>query len=153
MKSKKEIFKPKKGQVDYTHIRYAPVINCLLRHKGKILLVERSKNLRFYPGCWNGISGFLDDNRSIEEKVMTELREELGIRKKMIKKMEFGVIFRQEETKYKKTWIVHPVLVDIKTDTIKIDWEARGYAWVKPKDIRKRKLLPGFFEVLSSLGF
>ncbi len=153
MKNKKETFRPKKGQVDYTHIRYAPVVNCLLRHKGKILLVERSKNLRFYPGCWNGISGFLDDDRSIEGKVMMELREELGIRKQMIKKMRFGVIFRQEEKKYKKTWIVHPVLVDVKTDRIKIDWEAHGYAWVKPKDIRKRKLLPGFSKVLSSLGF
>lgn len=153
MENKKEVFKPKKGQIDYTHIRYAPVINCLLRYRGKILLMKRNKNLRFYPNYWNGISGFLDDNRGIQEKIIREIHEELGISSRMVGKIKIGPIFHQEAKKYKKTWIVHPVLVEVKTDKIKIDWEARGYEWVKPSEIRKRKLLPGFSLVLSALGF
>jgi len=88
------------------------VVNCVLRHKGRILLVRRSNDLNFYPGYWNGISGFLDDHCSLEEKVAAEIREELGIPKSKIKRIQLGQIFDQGEPKYKKTWIVHPVLVE-----------------------------------------
>jgi 8-oxo-dGTP pyrophosphatase MutT (NUDIX family) len=75
-------WKPRHGQMDYSKARWAPVINCVLRYKGKILVVQRSESLNFYPGYWNGISGFLDDQKSLKEKVLEELREELGISKK-----------------------------------------------------------------------
>jgi len=123
-------FKPKPGQTDYTKARWAPVINCVLKHKEKILVVERSKELNFYPGYWNGVSGFLDDQKSLKEKVVEEIREELGLSEDKIKRIRLGEIFDQEEPKYKKTWIVHPVLVDVSDDSIEIDWEARNYRWV-----------------------
>src|SRR3989338_2257419 len=78
-------FKSKPGQIDYTNARWAPVINCVVKYRDKILVVQRSKDLNFYPGYWNGISGFLDDKRSFEQKVKDELREELGIAKNKIK--------------------------------------------------------------------
>lgn len=147
--SKKFILKS--GQVDYTQARWAPVINCVVRHRGRILVVRRNKKSNFYPGYWNGVSGFLDDRRSLKEKVADELREELGIVKKHIKRIQFGEIFDEEAPKYKKTWIVHPVLVDVDTDTIKLDWEAEDYKWTNPADAYKLKLLPGFNEVLEKL--
>lgn len=33
-------FVPKPGQTDYSNIRYAPVINCVLKHGDMILLVQ-----------------------------------------------------------------------------------------------------------------
>lgn len=148
----KPIFKPKPGQVDYTNARWAPVINCVLKYKDKILVVERSKKLNFYPRYWNGISGFLDDQRSLNEKVYDELKEELGISKTNIKIIKLGEIFDQDESKYKKTWVVHPVLVEVKNDKIKLDWEARNYKWLTLQEVKKLKLLPGFDEVLSKLS-
>ncbi len=142
-------FKPEKGQVDFTGIRWAPVINCVLRYKGKILLVQRNENLRLYPGCWNGISGFLDDQKSLEEKVLQELKEELGLGKESIVSIKPGQIFDQDEPKYKKTWIVHPVLVEVNTDKITLDWEAQRFEWFKVSDALKLKLLPGFGELLK----
>lgn len=149
---KKPIFKPKPGQTDFTNVRWAPVINCVLKHKNKLLVVQRSKELNFYPGYWNGISGFLDDQRSLNQKVSDELKEELGIAKTKIKKIQFGEIFDQEEPKYKKTWIVHPVLVEVKTDKVKLDWEAKNYKWLTLQEVKKLKLLPGFNEVLRRLS-
>jgi isopentenyldiphosphate isomerase len=149
---KKLAFKPKSGQVDYTNARWAPVINCVLKYKNKILLVQRSKELNFYPRYWNGISGFLDDQRSLNEKVTSEIREELGIPKSKIKKVWLGQIFNQEELKYKKTWIVHPVLVEVKTDRVRLDWEARNYKWLTIQEAKKLKLLPGFDKVLIGLS-
>ena len=145
-------FKPKNGQIDYTNARWAPVINCLLKYGNKILIVQRSKKLNFYPGYWNGISGFLDDKRSLEEKIRDEIREELGIAKNRIKNIKLGEIFDQEEKKYKKTWIVHPVLVEIKTDEIRIDWEAEDHKWISIKEVKEFRLLPGFDKVLKNLS-
>jgi isopentenyldiphosphate isomerase len=149
---KKPTFKPKPGQVDYTNIRWAPVINCVLKYKNKLLVVRRSRDLHFYPGYWNGVSGFLDDKKSLSEKIMAELREELGIPKAKIKSIKLGEIFDQEEPKYKKTWIVHPVLVEVKTDKVRLDWEARSYKWLSLQEVKKLRLLPGFDEVLRRLS-
>jgi len=144
-------FKPKSGQVDFSKARWAPVINCVLKYRGKILVVQRSKDLKFYPEYWNGISGFLDDRRSLEQKVMDEIREELKITEKNIISIKSGKIFHQEEAKYKKTWIVHHVLVTVSTDKIKLDWEAQDYKWLKINEVKKLKLLPGFEKVLKAV--
>jgi 8-oxo-dGTP pyrophosphatase MutT (NUDIX family) len=148
---KKPKFKPKAGQIDYTNARFAPVINCVLKYEGKILVLERSEELNFYPGYWNGVSGFLDDKRSLNEKVADEIWEELGIPKNKIKRIKLGDIFDQEEPKYKKTLVVHPVLVEVKTDKIKLDWEAKNYKWLALQEARKLKSLPGFNKVLKNL--
>lgn len=143
-------FRPQPGQVDYTRARWAPVVNCVVKYRNKILLVRRSAALNFYPGYWNGVSGFLDDRRSLREKVKDELREELGIPANRIKRIRLGAIFHQEAPKYRKTWIVHPVLVEVKTDRVKLDWEAKECRWIRPADAKKMKLLPGFERVLRS---
>jgi 8-oxo-dGTP pyrophosphatase MutT (NUDIX family) len=145
-------FKPKPGQVDYTNIRWAPVINCVLQYKNKILVVERGKDVDFYPGYWNGVSGFLDDDRSFLQKVRDEVREEVGIPRTKIKSVRLGEIFDEEQPKYKKTWIVHPVLVEVTTDEVKLDWEAKSYQWLTVEEALKLKLLPGFNEVLKRLS-
>ena len=152
MTAQNEKFKLRKGQTDYTNVRWAPVINCILRFKGKILLVQRSKELNFYPGYWNGISGFLDDSRSLNDKITDEIKEELGIPKNKIKSICFGEIFDQDEPKYRKTWIVHPVLVEVATDKITLDFEAKSFGWFSPSRVAKLKLLPGFDGVLKRLS-
>lgn len=148
---KKSKFVPKSGQVDYSKARWAPTINCIVKYKDKFLIVQRSKELRFYPGLWNGVSGYLDDQRSLKQKVVEELKEELGISKRKITRIRLGKVFDREEPRYKKTWIVHPVLVEVTTDTIKLDWEAQNYAWVDSKTVKKFKLVPGLPKVFEAL--
>ena len=149
---KMDKFIPKPGQIDFTHARWAPVINCVVKYNDKILLVERSAELNLYPGYWNGISGFLDDHCSLEEKVKDELQEELGMGEKHIKSICLGEIFDQEALEYKKTWVVHPVLVEVDTDKIMLDWETKNYQWIPPDEAEKLKLLPGFDRVLKILS-
>jgi len=144
-------FIPKDGQVDYTNIRYAPVVNTVVTKDGKVLLVQRSQELRLYPGFWNGISGFLDDKQSIEEKVGEELRDELGIEQANILKLDRGHPFIQEAPEYDKTWLVVPVLVEINTDRVGIDWEESQAKWFEPSELKKLNLLPGFETVIAQL--
>jgi ADP-ribose pyrophosphatase YjhB (NUDIX family) len=148
---KEAAFVPQPGQVDFTNIRWAPVMNCVVKYQNKILLVERSKGMRLYPEHWNGISGFLDDQKSLEEKVREELGEELGLSEKNILSIEFGQIFDQDEPEYRKTWIVHPILVHVDTDRITLDWEAQNYRWITLEEVSIFRLLPGFDRVLSTL--
>ena len=149
---RKSKFKTKPGQIDYTNAQWAPVINCVVRYKNKILVVQRSKKLKFYPGYWNGISGFLDDKRSLEQNVKDELREEVGLGAGQIKRVRLGGIFHEEAPRYKKTWIVHPVLVEVITNKVKLDWEAENYKWVTLRQVRRLKLMPGFGRVLEKVG-
>lgn len=143
-------FIPKPGQVDYSNERWAPVINCIVKYGDKILIVERSKDLNFYPRYWNGVSGFLDDDRSLEQKVKNELREELGVSEDKVLSIKLGEIFHQEEPQYEKTWIVHPVLVEVNTDQVKLDWEAENYRWINVEEVKNFKLLPGFDRVIGT---
>jgi uncharacterized protein len=145
-------FKPKPGQIDYSRARWAPVINCVLKFGDKILIVQRSRKLHFYPGYWSGVSGFLDDDKSLEQKVKEEINEELGIKEENILDITLGEIFNQDELEYKKTWIVHPILAEVNTDKVKLDWEAQDYRWVSLNEIKSFKLMSGFDIVLMKLS-
>lgn len=142
-------FKPKPGQLDYTTARYAPVINCLVTRKGKILIVKRSQNSEYYPGSWASVSGFLDDSKTIVEKVKEELLEELGIKPSQITKIKTAPVFEYEGRDYKKVWIAHPVKVEISTDKITLDWEAQDYKWIAPGEVKNYTFGPGFLAVFS----
>lgn len=144
-------FKPKENQVDFTNVRHCPVINCVVKYQDKVLLVQREKSLRLYPGYWNGISGFLDDDKTLEEKVYEELREEAGISKEAVGSIKRGGVLIQESEEYKKTWIVFPVLAEVKTDKVKLDWESSNHRWLFVEEARNLNLLPGFPEVLDAL--
>ncbi len=146
------MFKPKPGQIDYTNIRRAPIINCVVQHGDKILIVQRSEKVNFYPSYWNGISAFLDvPNQSLEEKIKEELTEEVGIEEEDIISIHQGKVYEEDDLRYNKTWIVHPVLVEVTADKIRLDWEARNYKWVTLDEVKSFNLLPGFGKVLRAL--
>lgn len=147
----KKIFQPKKGQVDFTHARWVPVMVCAVQFRKKILLVRRSLEMNIYPGFWNGIGGYLDDKKTLFEKAKEELREEAGIRTKDILSFRAGKIFEVDDPKYKKTWIFHPVLVKVKNDVIRLDWEADAYRWVFVEDARRvPKMIPTYLIVIDT---
>lgn len=144
-------FKPRPGQIDYTHVRRVPVFNSVVKHGDNILLVRRNAKMHFHPGLWSGISGFLDEpEKSVEAKVKEELREETGIDEFSITSIEEGDVFVQDEPSYDKTWIVHPVLIHVATGMVRLDWEADEYAWVRLHDLWNFELLPGYDQVVRT---
>ena len=144
-------FVPKPGQVDYTDIRYAPVINACIFNDGKLLLVQRSLEMRTYPGLWHCIGGFLDDKQSIEEKVVEELNEEAGIVAERIVSMKRGEPLVREDGEYDKTWITMPVRVEVTGRDFALNWEAHDAKWVDLADVTNYELMPGFTEVLEHI--
>ena len=145
-------FKAQIGQVDYTDIRWVPVFNCVVMFRGKMLLLLRSRAVGYYPGYWNGVSGFLDDHKSLAEKAKEELWEELGIKEKDIKSIKLIDIIEGENKRHKKTWIIHALTVELLVPDIKLNWENDAYVWIDKKEVFTYRLLPGFHDVLACLG-
>jgi 8-oxo-dGTP pyrophosphatase MutT (NUDIX family) len=142
-------FIPKPGQVDYTNIRYAPTVNIVVTHNGKILCVQRSADLRHYPGKWDWICGFLDDSQSIEDKTREELREELGLDAADIESLVRGQAIVDEAPEYHKTWFIVPVLAKVKTDRFTLDWEASRGQWFEPSELKTLDMVPDSLPVAS----
>ncbi|HET7827522.1 MAG TPA: NUDIX domain-containing protein [Candidatus Saccharimonadales bacterium] len=142
-------FIPKPGQVDFTNVRYAPVINTVVVNGDEILLLRRSKDLRLYPAYWNGISGFLDDKKAIEQKVSEEFLEELGVEESQFKILKTGRPFLQEAPEYKKTWLVVPVHVGMASQEFKLDWESQEARWFKFHQLNSIKLMPGYQNLIK----
>jgi len=136
-------------RVDYTNIHWVPIIHCIIKYNDKILLIQRSEKLD-YPFYWSGVSGFLDDQKSLQNKVKEELKEEIGVTSQQIKSIHLGEIFHRKAPVFKKTWIVHPILVELHSSQIQLNpKECRDFRWVYLKNINKFRLLPGFSETLK----
>lgn len=109
--------------------------------------------MRLYPSYWNGISGFLDTDGSIEDKVHEELHEELGVEPDHIANIRRGPVLVQEAPEYNKTWIVFTVLVTLKEKTeLRANWEAAKLEWLPIAAIPTKDLMPGFDEVLQAFS-
>jgi 8-oxo-dGTP pyrophosphatase MutT (NUDIX family) len=142
------VFVPRPGQVDYTHIRYAPVLNVVVVCRGKVLLLHRSSGMRSYPDHWCGISGYLDDHRSVEDKARQEMLEEVGITADRILGMHRGTVLLQEAPDHGKTWLVVPILVRVRDRRYRLDWESQAAGWFSMTEALSLPLLPGFDAVL-----
>ena len=136
-------FIPKPGQVDYTNIRYVPTVNSIVTHDGKILCVKRSPDLRLFPNYWDWVCGFLDDNKSIEDKAREELSEELGLTDKDIVSFKRGEPILEETPQYHKTWFIIPLLVEVRTEAYTLLEEASEAGWFEPQELKKLNLVPG----------
>ena len=96
---------------DYTHARSAPVIIIFVKYREKFILVKRSEKMLTYQGLWSCLAGFVDDDKTMEEKVVIEIEEELGLKRADIKeinnvKNKYG-IFSEIIRKIKSKFIYH----------------------------------------------
>ena len=148
-------FTPKPGQVDYTDVRYCPVVNVIPICDGKVLFVQRAADLTFYPGYWHCIAGFLDNSQSIEEKAYEELGEELGWATKDVLELQRGQIVLTEAPVYGKTYLVVPVLAKVAKTAVKLDWEASRAQWFdssRSQGAQVTTRLPGDCRTVLSRG-
>lgn len=138
------------GRIDYTHAKRSPVINAAVFYGDELMITRRSDKLKFYPGLWNGVSGFIDEIKPIEQIVSKELEEELGIEQGQIERIVIGDLIERKSTKHDRVWMVYPILVELKEKpAIKLDWEHSAYAWIKPEELKNYETLADFEEVVA----
>lgn len=141
------------GRIDYSGSDKAPVIICFVKHKDEILLLKRSDKVRAYQGLWNGVGGYIDEVKSIEDKAREELNEELGLSNDIISQIKTASHYEFFDKAIGKTWIIFPVLVKVKEKLeIKLDWEHTEYKWIKPEDLRNYKTVPELDKALKVIN-
>ncbi len=125
------------GRIDYSNVSKAPVLLCFVRFQNKILLVKRSNKVGNYQGKWNVVAGFIDEPKPLKDKVLEELQEELGIQDEQIDVMLFRDSYEVHDKNVNKTWIVYPVIVEMKNKPeITLDWEHTEFVWITPEEIK-----------------
>ena len=133
------------GRIDYTNADKAPGLSCFIRYKDEILLLKRSDKVMAYKGQWFCLGGFIDEPKSIRQKALEELHEELGLSENDIKSIKTAPSYTYQDSSAKKSWILYPVLVELNNQPeIKLDWEHTDYRWVKKEEL-------GSFDMPSTL--
>lgn len=140
------------GRIDYSTSKLAPVINCIVSHEARILLLRRSDLVGTSPGKWSGVDGYIDTFKPLEEIAMTELREELGLEERYIVSIQVAAPYQSlPNSSAAKAWIVYPVLVELASiPDIVLDWEHTQYTWIDPAEINRFDTLEGQDRVLRS---
>ena len=135
------------GLVELTNVQEKSVVTGIVRHKGRILLLQRSDSVGSYRGQWAGVSGYIECGEAPEKAATRELKEELGLGSARIARSIAPERFRDGEV----VWTVHAFLFDVKDERMKIDWEHKGYEWVSPEDVSKYPTVPGLQKVVCRL--
>jgi isopentenyldiphosphate isomerase len=148
----KKLPKFEDGRIDYSNSDTAPVITVFIKYKDRILLLKRSEKVLSYKGKWNTVAGYLDELKPIREKVIEEIKEELGIEKNNIFSIFIGESYKFKDEKISRIWIVFPVSAELKNEPeIKLDWEHTEYKWIKPKELESFDIVSNLKESLKRL--
>jgi len=131
---------------DYTHAKSAPVIAIYVKYRDKWLLVKRSDKHLTYQGMWSCLAGFVDDEKSMEEKVRFEITEELGLKESDIKEIKQGETYLFVDKELDREWIRHLFFVEITHPNLTLSWEHSEFVWIHPGDVANYETTPGFKE-------
>jgi 8-oxo-dGTP diphosphatase len=133
---------------------YAEVtaVTSFLESENQILILLRSERVSTYPGKWAGISGSLDNDKTVDEQAIIEIEEETGLSRKDIQLIKKGEPLRFNDENLKLRKVIYPYLFHIEArNKIKIDWEHQQLKWIKPEDIDNYDTMPKLKETLAQV--
>lgn len=135
------------GEVELPEVQAKGVVSAFLRHRGRILLVQRSHRVGSFRGRWSAISGYLEGGEDPAYRARQEIREETGIRGARLRTIGRRVIGRDKTTAY----IVHPFLFDVPKRAVRLDWENVDARWIRPADIEAFDTVPRLKEAMTTV--
>ncbi|MDQ2051162.1 NUDIX domain-containing protein [Natronolimnohabitans sp. A-GB9] len=110
------------------------VVTAFLRHRGSVLLFQRSDAVGTYQGQWGGVSGFAEG--APDEQVRVEIREETGLEPgESVSLVRSGRPVEFEDPELEREWVVHPYLFDATSREIDLSEEHDASEWVSPTAI------------------
>ncbi len=127
------------------------VITAFLRHKGNILLLQRSADVGTYQGCWAAVSGHLEGDTPLE-RAYVEIEEETGLLAEHLRLVTRVEPIEIIDHAIKRHWRIYPFLFEVTPDApqIKTDWEHQDWRWVEPQELRHFATVPGLVETLET---
>jgi ADP-ribose pyrophosphatase YjhB (NUDIX family) len=126
-----------------------PVI--IQNSRGEILLGKRDKNMATFPGFWGLPGGMPEYNEPIKDTAKREVKEELGIDVKIIKKTkDVYENFPTKECNFHSVDV--PFYAKVVKGIPKPKDETKEVKWFKPSEIRKLKLAYSHKKILKGEG-
>jgi 8-oxo-dGTP pyrophosphatase MutT (NUDIX family) len=125
-------------------------VACVIRHRGRILLLKRAPTVLTNPNLWSTVTGRVEHGQSLEATAFREIREETGLEKRSLTLIRRGMGFRIQIRRRVVT-LVQPFLFDSKTRMVRLNWEHTESKWIKPLDLRRFRLIPKFDLALKSV--
>jgi len=106
--------------------------------------------VRTYQGKWHTVAGYIDEPKPIRQKALEELEEELDIHSEDVAGFTAGEPYEFFDEGAKKSWIVHPVLVELKNKPeVTLDWEHTEFKWISPNEMSGYDTVPKLDESLK----
>lgn len=116
--------------------------------KGEILLEKRDSKVRFYPGYLGLPGGLVEFGETLEEALKREMKEELGVTIKLIKRVK-KVYQELPNKKYKNVHLIGFSYYCKIKGTPKAKDETKEVKWIKPSKIKKMKLAYNHEQILK----
>ena len=113
------------------------------------MLLQKSPKDYNYPLHWSFCSGFVKEFESGEDTCLREIKEEIGLKAKIIKT---GKVIIVVDKKKKKRWIVAVYLCSVANNKVKLCHENIAFRWVKKNEFKNYNFVPGLTKDLKSLG-
>ena len=137
-----------KGTVELPGVPERHVVTCILRNRGRVLMLRRSDKVGSYQGRWAGVSGFIEEGESDEQAAWREMGEETDVKDARLSGRAPAKSFRHNDL----VWTVHPFLFDVRSRELTTDWEHDDHVWILPSELGGYETVPGLGEVIRSLG-
>jgi len=111
------------------------VVTSIVRHNGKILILQKSDDDVHYPGKWSFVSGYVKEFEAAEDTAIREIMEETGL----------------SDAQKKKRWIAQVYFCSVGSDNVRLCHENKDFAWVSEDEFSNYDFVPGLETNLKKL--
>lgn len=125
------------------------VVTGVVKYKNKVLILKKSPKDWNYPNKWSFCSGYVKEFEAAEDTVLREIKEETGLKAKIIKK---GNLFQKNDKNKGKIWVIKAFLCEANSANVKLDHENTEFRWISCKDLEKYPAVPGLKKDLKVLN-
>ncbi|MDY0212349.1 MAG: NUDIX domain-containing protein [Desulfuromonadaceae bacterium] len=126
------------------------VVTGFLRHAGKILLLQRSDQVKTYRGCWAAVSGHLEGDSPFAH-MLVEIAEETTLCPDQVELRAQGAVLEKADHNIGCHWRIYPFLFEVLApEEIQTDWEHQDWHWVDIEEIGRYVTVPRLREALDS---
>lgn len=135
------------GTVEVKEVERKSVVTCIVRHKGRFLILKRSERVGTYRGKWAGVSGYVEKGEEPIQTALKEMREEVGLSDAKLMKQASVLTVRSGQT----VWDIHPFLFEVGEERVVTDWEHTEHRWIAQSELLSFDTVPGFARVVETL--
>ena len=124
------------------------VVTSIVRHNGKILILQKSDDDVHYPGKWSFVSGYVKEFEAAEDTAIREIMEETGLSAAIGRN---GRVIEMVDAQKKKRWIAQVYFCSVGSDNVRLCHENKDFAWVSEDEFSNYDFVPGLETNLKKL--